>query len=96
MAVAAAVHHQFQLGLQSCEASDAVLDFAKAGLGDAVGGGARLIRIVLQSKQSSDGVDLKSQLARVTNEGEPGHFRLAVAALLAFAARGAGIRATDS
>ena len=32
MAVAAAVHHQFQLGLQSCEASDAVLDIAKAAL----------------------------------------------------------------
>jgi hypothetical protein len=49
-AVAAAFHHGFQLGLQRPQAADALLDLDEAGLGNGVGRGTGLVRIVLQGE----------------------------------------------
>jgi hypothetical protein len=90
MTVAAAVHHQSQLGLESSEASDALLDFGKPDLGDAVGRRARLTRIVLQCEQSSDRLDLEPQFPRVADERQTAKIGIAIGAPVALGARRRG------
>ena len=97
VAEAASLDHQFQLGFESRKAANPLLNFGKSRPGDAVGRCAWLVRIVLQREQGADRVNFESELARVTNENEPGHFGLAHSGAVCLrCAGGAGIRATDS
>ena len=73
-AMAAALHHDFQLGLQRHQAADALLDLDEARLGDGVGGGAGLaadrparlssVRIASISKPSSRAWRMKARRLR--------------------------------
>ena len=78
VAVAASVHHQFQLGFEGRKAANALFNLGKAGPGDQVGGLARLARAILKSEQSADGLNLKSQFPCMTNEGQAAQVGLAI------------------
>jgi hypothetical protein len=69
-AVAASFHHQFQLGLESGQAADTLLDFGEARLRDGVRACAGLAWFILQSEKCADRIDLEPQLARVVDEGQ--------------------------
>jgi len=86
VAVAAPVHHQLQFGLEGGKAANALLNLGKAGLGDAVGRGAWLARVVLKREQGANGLNLKAQLPRVANERQAAQVGLAMMATIAFAA----------
>ena len=47
IAVAAPLDHQFQLGFESCQTTNPLLNVGKSHSGDAVGCSAWLVRIVL-------------------------------------------------
>ena len=71
MTVAATFHHQFQFGLQGCQAPDSLFNLRQSGLRNGISGAAGLVRVVLQRQKSPDRLDLKSQLSGMSNEGQP-------------------------
>lgn len=83
--VTASVHHPLQLGAQCDKLADTPVNFPQMSARDAVGLRARLFGVGAHRQQFSDGVDPKTQIARMTNEGKPGNFGLAIASLFAFA-----------
>ena len=76
--VPAALDHVLELGFQGREAAYPLNHFDQPGLGDGVGGGARLAGIVLQGQQRPDGINLKSQLPGMANERQPAQILLAI------------------
>lgn len=48
MTIGAVVGHSFQFVLQSSKPTDALTDFDEPRLGDRVGGGTRLVRVILE------------------------------------------------
>jgi len=86
MPVAASVHHQFQIDLQSGQTADALLDLREAGFGDHVGGRARLAGIILQGEQGADRLDFKSQLPRMADEHQTAQIGVPIVTAIALTA----------
>src|SRR6516225_5413320 len=62
--------HPFQFGLQRNEAVNPPLNLSKPGASYRIRRFARLIWIVMQRKQGSDGLDLEPQLTRASDESK--------------------------
>ena len=84
--MAASVHHPLQLDAKRREPTYAAVNFAQVVAGDAVGLRAWLVGLCAHCQQFPDGLDLESQLARMTNEDETRYLGFAIPALLASAA----------
>jgi hypothetical protein len=83
-AVVASVHHQFQFGFERLQAADTLLDLKQAGLGNGVGRGAGLLRIVLKRQQGTYCLDFETKLTGVTDKRQPAQIGRRVEALIAF------------
>jgi hypothetical protein len=77
--VPAPLDHLFQLGFQRRKAPYPLLDICQAPLGYGVRGRTRLAKVVLQTKEGSNGIELESQLASMPNKRQPFQIGLFIA-----------------
>ncbi|MBB3453486.1 mannose-6-phosphate isomerase-like protein (cupin superfamily) [Rhizobium sp. BK313] len=84
-AVAATFDHHLQFGFQCRQAAYPLLDFDQTRLGDGIGRGTGLMRIILQGKKRADRIDFEAQFPSMADESQPVQMPRLVRALITLA-----------